>query len=483
MIPYTIKSFRGGVSDETDKGVSGSFKHGHGLDIHKRADTLSCKQAMVTVEESTVNDLINFFVPASDGSTYAFGSAGSIYVRSGDGVWNFAYNDENGAIKGAAEWEFSDGNNYLFWATNTSVARRLLNGSADLPWPAGAATQDYKTTLTSADWHTMKPASGELMIANAESVATLDYDGSFNPANLNIRPGNLVKTIEERDDYAVFGSGRNDGSEEGHLYSWDGISTNWSQKKRVPVKGVNAMILAELILLQGGEDGEIFTVDSISTVFGNPILLNEVNGGGSVRPGGVSIENDIALFGFSGGDYPGLWSYGRRGKNRPQAMNYEYRLAKTVAGSTVTSIGAVAVVNGEVLASWKTTDGSTVDYGVDCVSSTTKASALYEGLEFDGGSPHLTKNFDTIELAMAPLPSGCSVSAKFKMDRESAWRYAFLGDGGTTFSESGATKALFSLGTVGAVYEVGIELNPSVNETPEVTAITTYISEGGQDHG
>jgi len=40
LIPYLIKTFRGGVSDENDKGIAGSFKHGHSLDIHKRNDSL-----------------------------------------------------------------------------------------------------------------------------------------------------------------------------------------------------------------------------------------------------------------------------------------------------------------------------------------------------------------------------------------------------------------------------------------------------------
>ena len=46
MPVYRIKSFRGGISDEEDKGIRGSFKFGQGLDIHKKIDSLSCQQAM-----------------------------------------------------------------------------------------------------------------------------------------------------------------------------------------------------------------------------------------------------------------------------------------------------------------------------------------------------------------------------------------------------------------------------------------------------
>src|SRR3990167_10416422 len=138
LVPYVIKSFRGGISDENDKGIPGAFKHGQSLDIHGRNDVLICGSSVVTVNDSLVTDLVQFMVPSSDGSTYCFGSTGSIYARSGetngDNAWNFAYNDENGNIKGAAEFQLSDGITYMYWATASSIARRAMNsGARDLP--------------------------------------------------------------------------------------------------------------------------------------------------------------------------------------------------------------------------------------------------------------------------------------------------------------------------------------------------------------
>ena len=476
MIPYIIRTFRGGISDESDKGISGSFKHGQNLDIHSRDDVLKCGSSVVTADESLFNDLVQFFVPSADGSTYAFGSAGSIYVRTGDvgdGAWSFAYNDEYGAIKGAAEFQLSDGIRYIFWATSSQYSRRdMSTGAKDLPWTNVTANWKNDKVSSSAVWHDMTMASGALMIANAEGLSTVDFDGNFDPYKLNIRPGNLINTLEERGDYVILGSGREDKSEEGHLWSWIISALNWVQKKKVPIQGVNAIIDTESFLLQGGEDGEIFPAD-----FENSVPLAKVPGGGKVNPGGVSILDDLAAFGFYGGTYPGIWTYGRRHKNRPNALNYEYRLAKTVAGSSISTIGAVAVVNGDLIASWGTTDGSTSDYGVDQVSSTTKVSqAVYEGLEFDGGNPHLAKTVDTIAFLMTPLPSGTSVSAKFKLGKETDWRYAVLGDGGTTFSATGETLALFNVGKPGRIYEVGAELNASGSSSPEIHSIISYLS-------
>ena len=484
MPKYSIDTFRAGISDESDKGVRGSYKFGYGLDIHGRDDVLTCKQAMATIfgaSNTTQTGIIRHFVNSSDGSTYCFGSTGSVFARSGDGDWTFVYNDSNGEIRGAAEWGHSDGTKYLYWATATSIARKPING-ADVTRDSGTArwtdvTQDYKTTLENVTHHTMKNSSGQLNIANGNSLAVIDYVGNFDALALNIRPGNLIKAIDERDDYTILGSYRSDVSEEGHIWSWITTATTWIQKKRIPVQGINALINTEIMLLQGGENGELFFSD-----FTNATPLNALNGGGEVNPGGVDIENDLAVFGFYGGTYPGIWSYGRRMKNRPYAMNFDYRMAKTVDGSTVTEIGAVKMADGTLLASWATTDGSTIEYGIDSVSSTTKASAVFEGLEFTGGDTSAKKKFDTVKLVFDPLVSGTSLSVKCRLDKVTSWSYAVLASGSTTFSVADANEAIFSIGNVAKIYEVGVELTPTSNSSPNIHLISTYIGEEKYDY-
>tara|TARA_Y100001949_G_C15981774_1_gene328695 strand:- start:331 stop:1863 length:1533 start_codon:yes stop_codon:yes gene_type:complete len=507
IIPYIISTFRGGVSDETNKGTSGSFKHGHALNIHKRSDTLSCNPAMFTVLDTgtggfsdgagiyaeglgtTLTGVFNFIVPSSDGSTYCFSSKGSIFTRSGDGIWTFSYNDANGNIKGAAEWTHDDGTRYMYWATDTSLARKEITG-AEITSDSGTGrwtdvSADYRATLDGAEWHTMKNASGELMIANRDSLATVNFSGDFIAKDLNIRPGNLVKCLEERDDYAVLGSGRNDNAEEGHIWTWFVGIQNWLDKKKVPIKGVNALIDTELRLLQGGNDGEIF----LSSFEADTTPLHAVPGGGEVQPEGVTVADDIALFGMYGGTYPGLWSFGRRRRNRPFSLNYEYRLAGTVGGSTISTIGAIAMINGELFASWGTTETDSSSYGVDQLSTTTKANAIYEGLEFDGGTPYAKKPFNTVEVAMRPLPASTAIAIRYRKDLKTTgaeiadgWTYAVTGANATSFSVEDATSALFSIGDSIAIYELGLELTASGSSTPEIFSITTYLSEGAQEY-
>ena len=495
--PYIIKSFRGGVSDENDKGIVGSFKHGYGLDIHKRNDSLTCKNAAATVLGEDVGVLgsvtgtimtgiVNVFLPISDGSTLAFTDRGSIWCRSGDQQWQFVYNDENGKIIGAGEWEDDDGNDYIVWATQTAIARKLYPGSFTTAPDTGNnrwddATAVWKTEFVSqqSPWHTMKSAGGAFYIANGESLAEISFtDFAWDPITLNVRPGNLINTLEERDDYIILGSEKEGGDEEGHLWSWISTSLNPVQKKKIPVQGINSLIYTELPLMQGGSDGEIFFSD-----FNSVIPQHSIPGGGTTTPHGVTIENDLAVFGIFAGDYPGIWSYGRRNKNRSFSLNYDYRLVKTINGSSISTIAAIVMANGDLLASWGTTDGSTSEYGIDQIRTTTKATAIYEGLEFDGGSPQILKKFNNVMISMAPLPTGTSLSVKYKVNNQSTWEYAITGANSTTFNTTNATGAEFILGDVGYNFEIGLELNPSGSSTPEIHAITTWVDGMQYEHG
>lgn len=412
MSQYIINSFRGGISDEATKGIAGSFKYGYDLDIHKRRDSLSCGFQMMTITDSrytTAAGLVKHVICGADGSSYCFTDTGAVISIAGsqtDPVQNYHYVDTNGAIKGAAEWQLDTGQNYLMWCTNTSVARKLFPGADANVWTD--ATIDYQTLLTASDYHPMKNACGSMMIGNENFISSLSYAGVFTYGAMNLRPGNQVRCLEERDDYLIIGTERKDNSEEGHIWNWITSATNWIQKKKIPVKGVNAIIDVERLLLQGGTNGEIFYSD-----FVNSAPLNAVPSGGQVNSGGVSVENDLAVFGFYGSTTSsGIYSYGRRRINRPTAFNFEHRMAATIGGSTVTEIGAVWNNNGTLYASWKAAESNgDYSYGVDMISNSTRATARYEGLEFAAGQPHLHKQFESAKVTMEPLPVGTGTAS------------------------------------------------------------------------
>lgn len=487
FLAYIIRSFRGGVSDEDSRGITGSFKHGYALDIHKKKDSLTCQQQM-TLESSgdVLTDLPRFILKCPvDGSIYAFGDGGTIYARASDKSWTARYNDSNGAIKGAASWTFSDGTTYLVWATDTSVSRKQMwTSNSGMDW--GNVAQNWKVTLTSADWHTMNLGCGNLLICNDQHLAMITYATTapiFTNEAMSLRPYDIIKCLEERDDFSIMGSTRKDDAEKGYLWSWISTATNYIQKKKISAAGVNALIYTELPFLQAGEKGEIFFSD-----FETVVPVHKIPGGGFVNPGAVCEDENLAVFGVSGTStacsYPGLWTFGRRVKNRPFALNYEYRMTPTVVGSTVTEIGAVANINGDIIASWKTIEGGNGErhYGIDRVDSTTKATSVYEGLEFDGKMPHLKKLFRDVKVAMTPLPSGTSIVLKYKPDYATSWTTAKTAGGDSSYSVADSTEAVFIINEEAKVVEIGVTLNPSSNDTPEITSITAYIEKNSQEY-
>lgn len=459
MMLYVNKTFRGGISDEEDKGIRGSFKFGQALDIHKKTDSLSCQQAMK--KETNTTDLILFMVSCSDGNSYHFGDTGKIYKRTPAGLWSVVYTDPDGKIKGAMEWKGNSSNTYLYWATDTRIKRKLIPGASN--W---SDVETLSPTLNSADWHSMIVGAGQqgdLFICNKDKLAMIDYQHNITTEAVKIIPGNTTKCLAATDEYVIIGSVKEDNAEEGYLWAWNTLLMNWKKRKRIPVKGVNALVISEIMIAQAGTDGEIFFSDLVNQ---QPIIA--FPDGGKVNPGGVTTKGNLAMFGVYGNSYPGIYSYGRARKNRVFALNYDYVLTP----GSVDEIGAIQMVGDDLLASWKS--GSV--YGVDVVDKNNKANAIFETLDFDAGSPYLEKFFEHIKIKMKPLPSGSSIRVKFRMNKKGDWVSAKLGNGSEVFNTAGGTEAIFNVNEAGEIYESRCELYPSGNETPEVFSISHYFN-------
>ena len=452
MNSYIIKSWRGGLSDEDSRGIKGSFKYGQSLSIHKRADTLSCGQKMIKESGTIVTDLILWSISASDGNSYHFGDTGKIYKRTSAGVWSLVYTDANGKINGAEEW-----NGNLYWATDTNLSKKPFPGASD--W--SDVSHNWQV-LDSAPWHSMVVGAGnqgDLFICNNDKLAMVDYSGVFTNEAVKIIPGNIIQCLISNDEDIIFGSKMAD-SEKGYLWAWNTLLQAWRKRKKIPVKGVNALVMSEIMIAQAGSNGETFFTNFVNTL---PIIT--FPDGGQVNPGGVTNKGNLAMFGVYGSDKCGIYSYGRTAKNRPFALNLDYVLSPNKLADI--EIGAIKVVGDDLLASWK--DGTT--YGVDVVDQNNKANAIFEGLDFDGNRPDIKKQPAFITILTKPLPTGCSIKAKYRIDKKGDWIYAKLGDGSDSFSTEGLTEAVFNVGGEGTILEVGVELFSNGNDSPEVLNI------------
>jgi hypothetical protein len=408
---------------------------------------------------SVFRDLIRFFVKCSDGYTYGFGSTGYVYRRDRDAFWQTVYKDPDGEIKGAEEKPSSNGKTYLYLATATKLKRKEIPGNSswnDVTVVAQNLSSDYS--------HTMKQIGGALMIANGSKLAFVGYDNSYTNESVNLIPGNVAKTIVERNGRAIIGT----------------------YKAADPDSGINAAIDSEVPLAQVGNDGYVYYSN-----MSDSIPVKRFPGGGKCNPGGVANEieeinffeweqdalswidkqtvGNLALFAVYDADSGkgGIYSLGRKNKNKPFVMNLEYQL-------DADELGALAVVDSTILVSYQ--DGST--FGVKAVDSTTKAEGIYEGLDLKAPvkKPVNITRWNVAELLLSPLPDGTSVSFYYKMNKTGDWVRARTADGETSFSTASGKKAVFSIQSEGEIIEPRVVLTPSFNVCPEVHRIRIYFN-------
>ena len=406
---------------------------------------------------SVYEDLVLFWVKCSDGNTYGFGDKGHIYRRYSDGFTRMVYTDSDGAIRGAIE-KPSSTKTYLQWATGTSIKRKEIPGAGD--W---SDVTQIANNLTGTEWHTMVQVGGANMICNGSWLAMVGYDDSWTNEALDLIPGNIAKTVLERNGRAVVGT----------------------YKSGYEDKGINAMIDCEVPLCQIGNDGELYYAD-----FTNSMPIKRFPGGGQVNPGGVAnvveqvhlfdwestalswidkqVLGNMSMWGVWGATSGknGIYYYGRENKEMPFTLNLEYAL-------DVDEIGAVANVDGTTIISYRH-DG---DYGVKAVDSENKAEGIWEGLEF---RPPIKRaegitTFKMVEVFMEALPDGCQVQFYYQLNKSGSWTQAYTVDGQASYSTAGGKKATFRVGEEADVYEPRIVLTPTWNTSPEVLRIRTYF--------
>jgi len=464
---FRIKSFKGGISDWENTGVEGSFKFGSNIDIHRDTDSLTCNQALSTdLAEGTLNGLPLFIVPSSDGNTYLFCEGGRIYKRTSAGAYSLVYTDAGGTIKGAAEFAQNNGKTYMFWATNTSLHSKEIPGNAtwSVDLDATITAETYPNTLTAATWHTMKQINGNLLIANAATLAMVGYDTSYTAAALTLIPGNLAKCLMEHKGYAYVGCTKSDSASNAEMFVWDTAqSLNWNAKNTIPSSAINAMINAEYPLMQVGTSGQLLLAD----ISNYTMPLVSFSGGGSVNPDAVDIDAGLALFGSfgNGTGKTGVYSYGRKKKNANVTLNLEYAL-------DCGEIGSIKKVGTDLLISYENAAGDA--WGVKKVG-TTKATGTYQSIDLVFPVSLREQVLAKIRIITASLPAGTSIACYRRMDKSGSFVLCNLEGGGTSFSTTGGQEAWFLVGDKGKIAELQLILTSSANTAPEVYECQLYF--------
>jgi len=471
MDSFLINKFAGGISDYEDRGITGAFKFAQNIDIRKRRDSLTCTQAITDdLPHGTFDSRCRFIIPASDGNTYFF-TNNKIYKRTSAGVYTLEFTDVDGGIRGAGEWVNNVGDTFIYWATATKLHRKRIIGTGytNTGWGDADATvngQTYpKTNLTSATWHIIRQVNGVLMIGNGNTIATVKYNDAYLPDELQLIPTNIASTIVESGTNLRVGANRTDASMASNIILWDGISQNYNDKMQLPFSGINTMIESEVGILQFGTEGGLYFYSDASK-----LPITRFPSGGQSDPEGAEVSEGLAYFGaYGNGTKSGLYTYGRKWKNADFVLNCEHQFV-------CDEINAVKKIGGNIFFTYKF--GS--NYGVKKLDTANKAIAEYQSLDLKAPTTYQAPvNFETVVLNMMPLPSGCNVEVWRRIDKiETAtagtgvtadgWYRCNTVSGGTNFSTTNGTEAVFLVGDKGKIIEIRIVITPSGNNSPEI---------------
>ena len=466
MKNYTINEFIGGVSGQRNKGPRGSFSFGQNLDIHNDDGLLTTNQKLKKDSGDIVVDLPLAMFRASDGAMYAFGNTGKIYRKASDGSWILAYTDTDGKITGASEYENNNGggsySRYIYWATRYKLKRILLSSAGGEWSPTEVGTFKVAGLL---NYHTMRVAAGWLMIADGDRVAIVDREDAFNNEALLISTGNTIKPMIDKSEQLIMGT--QDDVLNGWIFTWNKLLDSWTDKTPVQAKEVNAIgFLEGGLLMQVGQRGRLKWWN-----FSDSHPLKKIPDTNYAEPGAVDEYRGMLHIGMSGGTKDGVYSIGREDNNNPLAVNLEYIPSHGKITGGV--IGAMAKDGSDLYVAWKY--GKT--YGIDMVDSNNKANGLLESLEFDGGQPETTKRISTIKVITKPLPANCTISVKYKTNRDTDWIETEMSDGRSAMDE-GDIVGIFNAEAEGESYQVQLTLTASANNAPEIYSINNYFTEG-----
>ena len=524
MAVYELTSFRGGISDYDDKGISGSFKFGKNLDIRKKKDTLSCNQALV--DEGTTDTSPSLSVSPSASASETKSASPSVSVSNTPttsySVSASASPSVTGSVSSSATpsvspsasvslspspsaglttvfadlirffVECSDGYTYGFGSTGYIYRR-----DADAYWQVvykdpdgeikGAEEMPTSNGTTYLGWCTNIKLKKKLIpgLGNWNDVTTVSDKLISGVPHTMKQVGGATK-ITNGSYLAMVGYDESFTNEALDMIPGITSKTLVDRDGRVIASTANAAIDSEYPLAQIGTDGELIFANMSDT-----IPVTRFPGGGQVNPGGVTNEieqvsffeweetalswidkqlvGNLSLWAVYNADagYGGIYSYGRHYKNHPITLNLEYAL-------DMDELGAIVAVNGKILVSYR--DGT--DFGVKSVNDNVKAVGTYEGLDFKAPvkKPINITLWKYVELYMSPLSDGCSVEFWYKINKTGAFRQATLADGSTTqFTTVGGEKAVFRIAEEGEIFEPRVVLNPLGNISPEINRIRVYF--------
>lgn len=384
---------------------------------------------------------LTVLVHDSNNVTVATKTVASIDLPA-SGVYDFRFD---------TPWRPILGRTYHIHIVSTIADATLQTGSANT-----LSTLNYVMFFgvlqTNTDLHAMiqhtNGVTGTIVIANNDYFAVWD-GATYNPNQIRIEPGYQIRGFARENEFIVAYAWKGSditAVEDGRLYYWDGIAPYYNYSK--PVNGGMPQAVVNFknrLFSTHGETG-IFSLqtDPFRTIQPVPFLTSGESV--SVLPGSITTWQNRAHIGVglangtNTGLIQGVYEFGSQSDRAVsytsvsgEVLNFGYTISTGDEQGQTMKIGAVAGFGNALYIAWKSEAGT---YGVDQVkrsnipASTGSYESLIDDSTFDPrvgafvSAPQKTKEAKMLVIKYNALPTGCTVTPKYKFDRAASWTYA-----------------------------------------------------------
>lgn len=278
--------------------------------------------------------------------------------------------------------------------------------------------------------------------------------------------------------------------QDGKIFLWDGTSVTYNLIINVP-EGAPYSLQAHkgrlywwaaggLWAWAGGNPVKVFQMRNTDTAFlgATPYLVN--------YPHTMAIRNGILQTAFPSETNATtiehqVYGFGQRDKNYPESFGQSFGMSTGSLTNGTLRQGMIKNFGDKLFLSWR--DGSS--YGVDKVDASTNpaATATWESLITDLQIITIRRRFSRPDndkeatyvraLFNAPLPSGCTVTPKYKINREGSWETG-------TAATAGATSIQLDINKRYKESQVGLDITCTTG-TPHISAVIYVVDSLGSE--
>lgn len=307
----------------------------------------------------------------------------------------------------------------------------------------------YRLVRTNNTWHPTALFTGSgkplLCIGNGQYLSTYDFSNDSEPTNqqwqrhaLTFKLGDEVCGLSANNQFLVIATERRSTDDErnfqqGALWFWDGTTNAPNFVIDIPMGSPYGLYTfnnvtyfccaGSLYAWSGGQ-----TVIKVRRLaYQNTDYLNAVDST-IVNPNMLTSRYNLLMIGYPSRTTNinikyGVWSWGSVELTFPNSYCLSYTLSNeqlNYSQSNNLQIGCVQNFVDTMYTSWQITEGGVTRYGVDILDNFSPPSSSFDWLSliYDGGVVYKSKNALRMKLTFLPLPAGCTLKAKYSINRD-----------------------------------------------------------------